>query len=995
MNIPVTQDIGRGLMADMWGTTGPDSISILAFYGGGGVDGNPAVISPFAHLLTEAGHVAVTVPQYRTLSRDGARFDDMRADAAHALGWAYEQLPAGGQLFVLGASFGGLLALDAVMDAPEVVQQAVAGLILLNPVTDTGPDGFANRVITPEIHSALSPQLRYANHPLTGRLRCMIAHGGRDEVVPVASARRFAALWPEDRCTLRVFPNASHGFFNNEPHDIAVARDARRFVGMHGNAEPRRATIRKWASPPPPTGNALLPEGACVVYGIGAQKAGTSWLFDCLSQSPDCHSLPTKELHYFDALYHPGEAGHLKERLTQLRRTVEDLTEGVDPANRARLRKARLLVDRLAIHATIPGDHGPYVEYLLTGYQGQRIICDFTPSYSVLDSDAFAQMDSIRPARFIFVLRDPVERLWSQIRMSTSTKYPNLSDAAYVEKCIRHARDLCARRNLARIPRADYARTMAALEAAVPAERILYAFYEELFTQDSLDRICAFLGIAPVPVESDKRVNLGRSTSLPPDIAALLEKGLAPQYAAVAARFGDAVPASWRMEMVGDGRRAGQGASLAKKAARLGGWLRAWRPSREEDTNVPDQDSSATRPLTPRPLDSLPCIAAAQIGTASDDAIHFPDLPHGTARPGWLDPSGTPYVMVLRDAVFYPSHCLAQMARRTPPEQADDLPQGLVIKDLGLLVAGDGSIFPDSFGKSWGVPRVVTRQQDQWTADLPTEMDHLEGTWLFAELFYAHFGHALTDMPARLWPIEAGLVDPRQIDGVLGQGKLGTGPTGAQFPSFARQVLNGIGLTDDQIRFADRPVRIDRLIVPRRIAPYGAMWNPVFSRMMRSAGARIVAGASPGDTPPRLWLSRSRLENDDRGGPQLAALDDLMQGHGFTVVHPQELPFADQVALARGATHMAGPVGSQLHLCAFCTRPGVKVLTVAPEYFKLKINAQLLRDISGSETHFVVPGERVSGVRHKTQWQFDSALEDSFSAFVAEWAEKGTDPQGA
>ncbi|WP_430450433.1 glycosyltransferase family 61 protein [Rhodophyticola sp.] len=298
----------------------------------------------------------------------------------------------------------------------------------------------------------------------------------------------------------------------------------------------------------------------------------------------------------------------------------------------------------------------------------------------------------------------------------------------------------------------------------------------------------------------------------------------------------------------------------------------------------------------------------------------------------------------------------------------------------------DGGLFPDSFGKSWAVPSVVTRQQDRWAADLPMDIDDIKGTWLFAELFYAHFGHVLTDMPARLWPFEAGLVDPGQIDGILGQGLLGTGPTGARFPSYARQVLNGIGIADDQIRFADRPVRIERLIVPRRIAPYGALWNPVFSRMMRQAGGRIAADARPGDTPARLWLSRSRLTDDSRGGPGLAALDGLMERHGFTVIHPQELPFADQVALARGATHMAGPVGSQLHLCAFCTRPGAKVLTIAPEYFKLDINGQMLRDIGGDETHFLIPGQQNAGRRHKATWHCDSALEDGFAALVSDWA---------
>src|SRR5215208_108045 len=39
--------------------------------------------------------------------------------------------------------------------------------------------------------------------------------------------------------------------------------------------------------------------------GIGAQKAGTTWLHDYLSSRPDTFMSPIKELHYFDAEFRP------------------------------------------------------------------------------------------------------------------------------------------------------------------------------------------------------------------------------------------------------------------------------------------------------------------------------------------------------------------------------------------------------------------------------------------------------------------------------------------------------------------------------------------------------------------------------------------------------------------------------------------------------------------------------------------------------------------
>lgn len=503
----------------------------------------------------------MALARYRTLNADQASFDDMRADAAQALDWAQAQLPAEGELYLLGASFGGLLALDALLEASVEVQNRVSGLILLNPVTDTGPDGFANRVIRSEDHAHLSPVTRLKGHPMLSRLRCFVAHGGQDDVVPIDASHRFAALWPKDKCEMMPFPNSTHGFFNRAPHDKTVSAALRKFVGAVP-VTPKRAGSA-----------ALLPKGATMVYGIGAQKAGTSWLFDYLKQSKECHTVHIKELHYFDALYVKSERSHLNNRFAQLRRAVDGLTPGMDPANRKRLRDTQLLAERLSIHAAAPGDHRPYVAYMTKGYAGQKIICDFTPSYCTLDAEGFREMDSLGPAKFIFILRDPVDRLWSQIRMAIGAQNSKLSDDAYEAKCVAHAEDLRNKRDIARIPRADYARTMEALETAVPSDHIHYVFYEDLFSQDSVDEICAFLGITPHKVAGDKRVNLGRSTALPDEVEEILSEALAPQYEAVRARFGESVPAAWRDVVVPPSKKALR--ALSEKAVRL--HHRIWR----------------------------------------------------------------------------------------------------------------------------------------------------------------------------------------------------------------------------------------------------------------------------------------------------------------------------------------------------------------------------------------------------------------------------------
>lgn len=383
--------------------------------------------------------------------------------------------------------------------------------------------------------------------------------------------------------------------------------------------------------------------------------------------------------------------------------------------------------------------------------------------------------------------------------------------------------------------------------------------------------------------------------------------------------------------------------------------------------------------LSPRPVNHLPGVAGiSDLLSARHDVIHYPALSPATApKRGWMDPEGTPYIMALNNAVFYPKRSLPT----APPP--NHIPPGLVTRDLGLLLPADNALYPDSFSKSCAIPTAITPQEDgPWKARLPADIVDLPGTWLFAELFYAHFGHTLMDMPARLWPLADDLLRPDQITGVLGQGHLGAGPRGQNLPGYAMQILNAMGLEHGQIRFADRPLRIERLLVPRRIAPYKGLWNPVFSRLMRRAGQRISPRPGP---HPKLWLSRSHVKDDPRADPSHVQLDELFADHGFAVIHPQELSFAEQVSLVQGATHIAGPVGSQTHLCAFACRPGVRALTIGPSYFSLRINDKLLHDIGGGETEFLLPRPRSRRLRYTAPWRVEPEEYPRLEAALRDW----------
>lgn len=304
-------------------------------------------------------------------------------------------------------------------------------------------------------------------------------------------------------------------------------------------------------------------------FCIGAQKAGTAWVDALLRQSPDCHFSKTKELHYFDVLGGVADQVH-QHRVNQAALYAGRLGPGPGPANRPVLLAMQHVAAQLGIHSGPvqgPQRHAAYLDYLLAGRRTEPVVCDITPTYALLDSPMFREMASIGQARFLFILRDPVDRIWAQIRMTVQAQ--NLPAAAYQDACILHGWDLISSGRLAALAptdhamgRADYARTIIALEAAVPADRIKYLYYDQLFTQDTADAVCAFLDIAPGLVLPARPDVVRPEATLSAPLAQALHAALYPQYEFAKGWFGDSLPVQWqeaaaRVPVQGSARTAG------------------------------------------------------------------------------------------------------------------------------------------------------------------------------------------------------------------------------------------------------------------------------------------------------------------------------------------------------------------------------------------------------------------------------------------------------
>lgn len=173
--------------------------------------------------------------------------------------------------------------------------------------------------------------------------------------------------------------------------------------------------------------------------GIGAQKAGTTWLYENLRMHPELYLPVPKELHYFD----------------------------------------QQISHNLNYWGFFESD--------------KKINGEITPAYSVLSYERIKYIYRILPnVKIILILRNPIERAWSQIMM-TFVKKQNRPIEEVKEEEILHFMKLynC-------INRSNYIQIMENWKDVFPENQIFIGMYEDIKNNPKifLNNIFRFLGVS-------------------------------------------------------------------------------------------------------------------------------------------------------------------------------------------------------------------------------------------------------------------------------------------------------------------------------------------------------------------------------------------------------------------------------------------------------------------------------------------------------------------
>jgi hypothetical protein len=265
--------------------------------------------------------------------------------------------------------------------------------------------------------------------------------------------------------------------------------------------------------------------------GIGAARAGTTWLSKNLGSHPDVWIPQIKELHYFTrSTKYEGPSQLIDaDPLKRLFSREKPYCKYRRIARRAIARNiTRPSLNRLMWDANYllraPGD----IWYKSLFSQGSgKVTGEITPRYSMLDAADIAGLKALIPGiKLIFIMRDPVERAWSLVKFHAKRNKLSL-DSLSVEELHRRAfADAIVRQS-------EYEAILARWRAAFPKEQLLEIHYDDISEQPDalMRRIQSFLGVTEYGLTdptTQRKINESFESTMPADLRAALIARYAP-----------------------------------------------------------------------------------------------------------------------------------------------------------------------------------------------------------------------------------------------------------------------------------------------------------------------------------------------------------------------------------------------------------------------------------------------------------------------------------
>ncbi len=308
-----------------------------------------------------------------------------------------------------------------------------------------------------------------------------------------------------------------------------------------------------------------------VFIGVGAQKAGTTWLNDTLLKYDSVATPHIKELHYFDIKWLDKDINTIsiyKSRAKELKQISNNITTAIlskcelfenDPKQQEKIfdknyldkyelkKRCERIID-LANVLSIKND-SDYIEYFAKLSIGKEVVGEITPSYSLLQQEGFKNIKTLIPhVKIIYIMRDPVDRFISQLKFKGKRHASRGLDEYNI---LENFEDMLNNVNF--IKRADYETTLRNTKENFDSNHLLILFYEKLLYEDTVGqyrKIETYLNLKPKENKEifswkDEKSNVTKKIEIPNNLKKMAGKKLKDIYEYVFKEFED-VPQRWR-----------------------------------------------------------------------------------------------------------------------------------------------------------------------------------------------------------------------------------------------------------------------------------------------------------------------------------------------------------------------------------------------------------------------------------------------------------------
>jgi hypothetical protein len=221
--------------------------------------------------------------------------------------------------------------------------------------------------------------------------------------------------------------------------------------------------------------------------GLGFQKCATTWLSIRLRRHSRLHVPPVNELRFWNH-YEKG-GGSVGLQGDYVRKWSRRLLE-------ARNRDEMCgLIERLSFwkkYVLTPPDGAESYRSLFTPGEDHLAFGEISPSYVMLGQDTFSLIERSLAPKVFLIMREPIARLWSQIRHERRLRPENVATPESMVELLSTPRFLI---------QADYAAVICRLREVFPGDRIGCFFFEDMLAgeEEFLKSVCAFIGVPHEP----------------------------------------------------------------------------------------------------------------------------------------------------------------------------------------------------------------------------------------------------------------------------------------------------------------------------------------------------------------------------------------------------------------------------------------------------------------------------------------------------------------